>query len=113
MKIIRFIQSGEVVQLGFEGKILHIKWGSVLTPMRLGSLQDIRMMSIQRDISIGDKKARVPLIIREMSKNITRQGSIMAERFTDEEFYNDFLKDYKEMSAEGSLKFIGEFNEWV
>ncbi|GAF92386.1 unnamed protein product [marine sediment metagenome] len=113
MKIIRFIQSGEIVQLGFEGKILFIKWGQVPIPMKLGTLQDIRMMSTQRDISIGDKKARVPLIIREMSKNITKQGLILAEKYTDEEFYQDFLKDYRDMSAEGSLSFIGEFNEWV
>lgn len=113
MKIIRFIQSGEIVQLGIEGKILFIKWGGVPNPMRLGELKDIRMMSVQKDISVGNKTVKVPMIVKAMAKNITPEGIKLAERYTDEEFYNDFLVDYKQMSKEGSLNFIGEFDEWV
>ena len=113
MKIIRFIQSGEVVQLGFDKKTLFIKWGSVPNPMKLGTLEDIKLLSSQKNISIGDNKTRVPIILRAMSKNITAEGIIMAENFTDEEFYNDFLEDYKQMDSEGSLNFIGEFEEWA
>ncbi len=113
MKVIRFIQSGEIVQLGIDKKTLFIKWGNVPSPMKLGELKDIRSMSIQRGITVGDKTIKVPRIIKEMSKNITPAGIKMADNFSDEEFYNDFLEDYKQMSSEGTLIFIGEFKEWA
>lgn len=113
MRIIRFMQSAEVVQLGFDKKVLFIKWGSVPNPMRLGTLEDIRLMSVQKGITVGDKTVEVPTILKAMSKNITNDGIKMAAGYTDDEFYEDFLQDYKDMSSEGSLTFIGEFSEWV
>jgi len=113
MKIIRFIQSGEVVQLGFDKKILFIKWGSVPNPMKLGKLEDIRLMSVQKGITFRDKTVEVPAILKAMAKNITNEGLKLAKGFTDDEFYEDFLQDYKNMSSEGLLTFIGEFSEWV
>lgn len=62
---------------------------------------------------MGNKRVDVPLILKEMAKNITPDGIKLAEGYTDEEFYNDFLKDYEDMSSEGTQTFIGEFTEWV
>lgn len=113
MRIIRFIQSGEIVQLGIENKVLFIKWGSVPNPMKLGELKDIRLMSVQRGITVGDKTVKIPTIVKAMAKNITNEGIKMANNFTDKEFYDDFVEDYKQMSLEGTLTFIGEFKEWA
>lgn len=113
MKIIRYIQAGEIIQLGIEGKILFLKWGEMLSPMRLGKLKDIKAMSSLANVSLGKKSVKVPLIVKEMSKNITWKGIDMAEKYTDEEFYNDFLEDHKQMSEEGSIKLVGEFDEWL
>ena len=113
MKIIRYIEAGEIIQLGIEGKILFLKWGNMPKPMRLGELKDIKAMSSQAGVSLGKKSVKIPLIVKEMAKSITWDGLKLAEKYTDEEFYNDFLEDYKQMSEEGSKKLIGEFNEWV
>jgi len=113
MKIIRFIKGGKVIQLGFEGKILYIKWGLVPNPMKLGELKDIKALAKQRDVSLNGKEVKVPFIIKQMAKSITPSGLILARNYTDQEFYEDFLKDYKEMDKEGQLKFVGEFTEWV
>ncbi len=112
MKVIKYIEAGEVIQLGFEGKILFLKWGDMPMPMRVGKLLEIKQMSSQSKVSLGKESVNIPLIIKEMSKAITWKGIEDSERYTEEEFYNDFLKDYKEMSEEGLINFIGEFNKW-
>lgn len=113
MKIIRYIEAGEIIQLGIEGKILFLKWGDMLNPMRLGELKDIKAMSSNNNVSLGKQSVKIPLIVKEMIKSITWNGIKLAEKYTEEEFYNDFLEDYKQMSEEGSIKLIGEFNEWA
>lgn len=113
MKIIRFIQGGEVIQLGFEKKVIYVKWGSLLKPMNLGTLAEIKQMGNLTNVKLGKNTQKVPLIIKQMANNITKEGLIYADSLTDKQFYEDFLKDYKEMSSEGQLNFIGEFNEWA
>ena len=113
MKIIRFIQAGEIVQLGFEGKVLFLKFGQLIQPIRLGELRDIRNMGIKKKIEMQGKEVKTPIIIKKMAQGITFDGLTLADSYTEEEFYNDFLEDYKQMSKEGSIKFIGEFNEWA
>lgn len=112
MRVIKFIQSGEIVQLGIEGKVLYLKWGGVPNPMKLGRLQDIRSMGDQSEIQFGDKKVKVPMILTQMAKGITDEGLKLADSYDDEQFYQDFLKDYKDMGSEGMLMFMGEAETW-
>jgi hypothetical protein len=113
MKIIRFAQGGEIIQLGINKKELHLKWGELQSPMRLGELKDIKQMSRVNEISMGEDFVKIPAVLKQMSKNITDEGLQTAEKYTNKEFYNDFLRDFKEMGEEGQLVFLGEYKKWV
>lgn len=106
------VVSGEIVQLGFNKKDLFIKWGGVPNAMKLGQLREIKALATQPDLHVAGKSVKVPAILKNMAKGITSYGLMLADKYTDEEFYQDFLKDFKDQDKEGSLKFLGEANEW-
>ena len=112
MRILRLILNDEIVDLGIEGKILFLKWGEMNTPYRLGELKHIKEMSSKDVIFHQGQSIKTPSIIKQMGKSITSHGLKLAEKYNDDEFYNDFVKDFKEMDEEGTIKFVGEFNEW-
>lgn len=112
MKIIKLIVSGEIVQLGFEGKDLYIKWGNIPNPMKLGQLREIKALATQPNLSLEGKTVKVPVIIKSMAKGITSYGLMLADKYNNDEFYNDFLKDFKDQDKEGSLRFLGESEQW-
>ena len=112
MKIIKFIKDGETIQLGFKGKELYLKWGELIKPYKLGTLKEIREMGKFNSITLNDKTQQIPEIVRQMTYGITDEGLELADSYTEEQFYKDFLQDYKAMSREGQLIFIGEQKEW-
>jgi len=113
MRILRFIQGGEFVQLGIEKKVLFLKWGhNMFSPIRLGELKEIKKLSTQKNMELNGQKMKVPLILQQMSKSITSEGLKLADKMNDEEFYQDFVNDHKELANEGSLNWIGVFDKW-
>lgn len=112
MNIIRYMQDGEIIQLGIERKELFLKWGELLNPIKLGTLEDIQKISSQDSLELDGNKTDVPEIIKKMSKGMSKEVIKISKEFTDKEFYNDFIEDFRQMSTEGSLILIGEFNEW-
>lgn len=113
MKIIKFIQQGEVVQLGIDGKELYIKTANIGSrPMRLGHLEDIKALASTDKITYNGQEVELPERIKQIGKNITLEGIRLSRVYSDKEFYEDILKDYKDMHDEGLLIFIGETDEW-
>lgn len=113
MRILKFIQGGELIQLGIEKKVLYLKVEEMLKPFKLGELKDIKQLSKQRKTKLNGNEIKVPLILKKMGKSITPTGLILAKKYSNEEFFQDFVNDYKEMSNEGQLNFLGVFKKWV
>ena len=113
MKILKFIQNAEYKQLGIENKVLHIKVGEMPMSMRLGTLKEIKSMEKKDSVTVNGKTVQMAQLTKALLGDITEEGLQLAESYTDEEFYNDFLQDFKQMSREpGEFIFIGEADEW-
>jgi len=112
MKIIKLMVNGEYAQFGFEGKVLYYKAGLLQTPKRLGEFKDIRKVGLQKNISHRGQTQVMNSFLRGMANGITLEGIRKIKTMTDEEFYNEILQDWKEVSDEGGFVFLGEAKEW-
>ena len=113
MKILRFNQNTEYKQLGIDGKVLYIKVEGMLEPMKLGTLHDIKSMEDKASVSVAGKSVQMAEIAKKALGQITSDGLKLADSFTNEEFYKDFLQDFKQMSREpNQFMFIGEATKW-
>lgn len=106
------MQSSNLIELGIEGKELYLKFTGMVIPIKLGTYQDIRNMSSQDTIKVGDNEIQMPQMVKSIGYNITDEILLLIDKMTDDEFFNDIYKDIKEDSDNGLLTLIGVFNEW-
>lgn len=112
MKIIKFIQGGELIQLGINKKELYLKFSNLQKEIKLGELKDIKKLSSLNKITLNGESVKMPSLIRNISRSITAKGLLLAKNYTNDEFFYDFLNDFKEMDSEGQLNLIGVSNKW-
>lgn len=112
MKVITFLQDGHLIKLGIEGKRLFLRWDEMTKPMCMGTLEELGGLATQEDIVVGGSAIPTPNIIKMMGGSITKDGLKLASAMSDEEFFNEFKKDYQEMDLEGLLKLVSITDKW-
>jgi hypothetical protein len=113
MKIIRYLQSDKIIELGIENKELFLKFTGLQIPVKLGTFEELQKIGKNRTIKNGDKEIETPEIIKNMSRGINNSILQLANSFSEEEFFNDILLDIKEQSNEGFITYVGVYNEWL
>lgn len=113
MKIIRYLQSDKIIELGIEKKELYLKFTGLEIPVKLGTFEELQKIGKNRTMKHGDKEIETPEIIKNMSSGITSSILKLAKSFSEDEFFNDILTDIKEQSNEGFITYVGVYNEWL